>query len=252
MQILVPESRRAKIVVEVRRMEERQADVPADSSISPHLEIESKLQESQQEGSALAQEALEQSSISNGARNDVNDKNHGTSARKESENSITMELSTKPVLTESKSKLQTGGGGSTAEDNAASNAPEDKEGAFDPSLAYNPPQHEVVGIAKWQPLSASQEQEDILEAWRKKRRQEMAARDDGSTGGGVHKRGFAFHEASLHGSGIDPGLREKRHEFEGPEIRGKAESREGNESKHERSQESNEEDEELLSRLRKR
>jgi hypothetical protein len=249
----VPESRRAKIVVEVGRMEERQADVPADSSILPHPEVESKLQELQQEGSALAQEALGQSSITNG---DVNENNSGSSARKECESPMSMELSTKPVLKESKSRLQTGRVGSRAENNAASHAPDDEEGTIEPGLAYNSPQHEVVGIAKRQPLTVSQEQEDILEAWRKKRRQEMAARDDGATGGGVHKRGFALHEAgfsaSQYGSGIDPGLKENWHGFEGPEIKGKEEGREGNESKHERSPERDEDDKELLKRLRKR
>lgn len=254
MQVFVPESRRAKIIVEVGRMEERQADVPADSSILPDPEVESKVQGLQQEGSALAQEALGQSSITNG---DVNEKNNGSSARKECESPMSMELSTKPVLTECKSRLQTGRGGSRAENNPASHAPDDdEEGTIEPGLAYNSPQHEVVGIAKRQPLTASQEQENVLEAWRKKRRQEMAARDDGATGGGLHKRGFALHEAgfsaSQYGSDIDPGPRKNRHGFEGPEIKGKEEGREGNESKHERSQESDEDDEELLKRLRKR
>ena len=233
MQFFVPESRRAEIVVEVGRMEERQAaDSIEDRRLrqEPGLEAELNCGEDFEGKASITSEPAH--APGTGRLSVVAESVDG--AQRSEEHRVKLTHPGTAAKTDRQPEDI-----EFSEVGASELQEMEKEGT------------EVLGRSNFdeerrKPLTASQEQEDILEAWRKRRRQEMAALEGAPVGGHFHKRGSELGQESagtpLLASTL--GLGVSKSSLQGGEQKQAAESRTKS------VQSMDEEDEELLKKLR--
>lgn len=221
MQVFVPESRRAEIVVEVGRMEERQADPIEDTRHleEPESNVGEGLRRSTLGGSEPAHADLKGGPLNAGSIVSGGQAPVEQTARP-----------THPDVNEEFSSEQAG-------------ISEGLVGVSGKIEAVKESQGVATGASQVA-LSASQEQEDILEAWRKRRRQELAALQGAPAGGSFHKR------TPEPGAGLDQGV--KRVVNQGATGLDMGDRGQGAENRPVPVRGSEEEDEELLKNLRKR